>query len=47
MTKLVIDYQIHFNADQTEVYDYIADLTRHGEWSENLRVEAISDGPIA
>ena len=24
----------------------MADLTRHGEWSENLKVEATSDGPI-
>ena len=29
------------------VFDYLADFTRHGEWSgDKLRVEPLSDGPV-
>lgn len=45
MAKLAINYSIFINAEQTAVYDYLADFTRHGEWSDGLNVEAVSDGP--
>lgn len=47
MARLVSNYDIHINAEPTNVYEYISDLTRHGEWSENLSVRAMSEGPIA
>jgi uncharacterized protein YndB with AHSA1/START domain len=37
------------NAPQDAVFNYVADLTRHGEWgnpSQKLHVEKTSDGPV-
>ena len=46
MSQKVFIYRININAKPEDVYAYVADLTKHGEWSENLKVEATSDGPI-
>ncbi len=46
MSQMVSTYRISINAKPEDVYAYVADITRHGEWSENVKVEAVSDGPI-
>ena len=46
MSQMVFTYRVSINAKPEDVYAYVADLTRHGEWSENVKVEAVSDGPI-
>ena len=47
MPRLKFKWRININASQQAVYDYVSDFTRHGEWSDGLKVEAISDGPLA
>ena len=47
MPRLKIDYRIDVNASQQDVYDYVSDFSRHGEWAEGLKVEPVSDGPLA
>ena len=47
MSKLVSNYHVGINAEPEQVFSYVADLTRHGEWSEYLKVESVSEGPIA
>ena len=46
MSQKVFIYRVSINAKPEDVFAYVADLTRHGEWSENVKVEAMSDGPI-
>ena len=46
MSQMVSTYRISINAKPEDVFAYVADLTKHGEWSENVKVEAMSDGPI-
>ena len=46
MSQMVFTYRISINAKPEDVYAYVADLTKHGKWSENLKVEAMSHGPI-
>jgi len=39
---------IHINASVEDVFSYVTDLTRHGEWAANpLTVEAVSEEPIS
>lgn len=47
MAKLVETFRIHISAKPEDVFPYLSDLTRHGEWNESLAVEAASDGPAA
>ncbi len=47
MARVVENYRVHINAKPEDVFPYVSDLTQHGEWNENLRVEATSDGPAA
>ncbi len=47
MAKLVENYNVHINAKPEDVFSYVSDLTQHGEWNENLGIEATSDGPAA
>ena len=47
MAKLVFGYKVQINAKPEDVFNYISDFVRHGEWNEGLRMEAVSDGPIA
>jgi len=42
---LVQSYGIFIKAEPAAVYDYLADFTKHGEWSEGLNLEAVSEGP--
>ena len=44
MSRVVSDYQIGINARPEDVFAYVSDLTTHGEWSENLTVDALSEG---
>ena len=46
MSQKVFIYRVSINAKPEDVFAYVADLTKHGEWSENVKVEAMSDGPI-
>jgi uncharacterized protein YndB with AHSA1/START domain len=45
MARFVQNYSIQIDAEPTAVYDYLADFTRHGEWSVGLTIEAVSEGP--
>ena len=47
MAKLVFGYSVQIDAKQEDVFNYISDFVRHSEWNEGLRMEAVSDGPIA
>lgn len=47
MARLVFGYSVQINAKQEDVFNYISDFVRHGEWNEGLRMEPVSDGPIA
>lgn len=47
MAHLVFNYQVSIDAKPEDVYSYVADLTRHGEWSDNLKIESASDGDVA
>ena len=46
MSKFVSNYRVSINANQEQVFNYLADLTSHGEWPENLNVESVSEGPV-
>jgi uncharacterized protein YndB with AHSA1/START domain len=47
MSSVVSNYQIGIDAKPEDVFAYVSDLTKHGEWSENLTVESVSDGEVA
>ena len=47
MSSVVSNYQIGIDARPEDVFAYVSDLTRHGEWCENLTVESVSDGEAA
>ena len=47
MSSVVSNYRIGIDAKPEDVFAYVSDLTRHGEWSENLTVEAVADGEAA
>ena len=43
----VIERQITINAPVAEVFGYLADFTRHGEWAAHaLRSQQTSEGPV-
>ena len=44
MSSVVSNYQIGIDAKPEDVFAYVSDFTKHGEWSENLTVESVSDG---
>lgn len=47
MTTVTNTFQIVISAKPETVFAYVADLTRHGEWSGGqLKVEAVSAGPV-
>ena len=47
MTTLVRSHQILVQAPLQKAFDYVADLTRHPEWSGGeLQIEAVTPGPI-
>ncbi len=45
MGRLVSNYSVFINAEPIAVYDYLADFSKHGEWSEGLSMEGASEGP--
>ena len=48
MTTLTNSYRVLINALPDAVFAYVADLTRHPEWSGGrLKIEALSSGPLA
>ena len=47
MSRVVSNYQIGIDAKPEDVFAYMSDLTTHGEWSENLTLEAVSEGEAA
>lgn len=40
-------YRIDIDAKPEEVFAYISDLTKHGEWNDVLTVEKVSDGDVS
>jgi uncharacterized protein YndB with AHSA1/START domain len=48
VTTLTNTYSVVINASPATVFNYVADLTRHPEWSGGrLKIEALSSGPVA
>ena len=48
MTTVVRTTEVFIRAPLQTVFDYVADLTKHPEWSGGeLKIEAVSAGPIA
>ena len=45
MGRLVNNYSVFIDAEPIVVYDYLADFSKHGEWSEGLNIEGASEGP--
>src|ERR1051325_9383047 len=40
--------EIEISAPPEKVFDYIADLPKHGEWGQhNVEIKAVSPGPVA
>lgn len=47
MTTITRSVQILVNTNLQTAFDYVADLTKHPEWSGGeLKIEAVSPGPI-
>ena len=47
MTTLTYTYHVLVNASPEAAFAYVADLTRHPEWSGGrLKIESISSGPV-
>ena len=44
MTTVTNTFRVSINAKPEDVFAYVSDLTRHGEWNEGLRVEAVTSG---
>lgn len=47
MTTVVRSHEILVQAPRRSTFDYVADLTRHPEWSGGLKIEALTPGPVA
>ena len=48
MPKATVNLGASIKAPQEDVFGYVSDLARHGDWSaESLKIEAVSDDPIA
>jgi uncharacterized protein YndB with AHSA1/START domain len=42
-----VEKQVIVNAPVEQVFSYVADLTKHGEWGQhNVRIEPESEGPM-
>jgi carbon monoxide dehydrogenase subunit G len=46
MATFSLSFSIYVNVPPEVAFDYVADLTRHGEWNPGLKVTAISEGSI-
>jgi hypothetical protein len=47
MGRLILDYKVNISARPEDVFTYVADLTKHSEWSDGLHVESVGGGPVA
>jgi uncharacterized protein YndB with AHSA1/START domain len=48
MTTVVRSHRIFVRAPLQSTFEYVADLTRHPEWSGGeLKIEAVTPGPVA
>ncbi len=47
MTTVVRSHQIFVHAPLQSTFDYVSDLTRHPEWNDGLKIEALTPGPVA
>ena len=48
MPRVTNRYSVMIKAQPDSVFNYVADLTQHPEWSGGrLRIEALSPGPVA
>jgi hypothetical protein len=45
MPKVSNTYPISINAAPEIAFNYVSDLTRHGEWNAGLRIETLTPGP--
>lgn len=46
MGHLVFDFQININAKPEDVFTYVADFTKHSEWTDGLSMKAVGEGPV-
>lgn len=44
MTTTTRNLRISINAKPEDVFTYVSDLTRHSEWNDGLKVEALTSG---
>ena len=47
MTTVVKTNQILVHVPLESAFEYVSDLSRHPEWSDGLKIEAVEPGPIA
>ncbi len=47
MSKTEFSYEIEINRSPEDVFAYVSDLAKHGEWNDNLTVESTGEGPAA
>ena len=48
MVTVTRSHEVFVCAPREKVFDYVADLTRHPEWSDGkLAIEALTPGPVA
>lgn len=46
-TKAVTNtFPVLINAKPEDVFAYVSDLARHGEWNEGLKIEVVTSGPV-
>ena len=39
-------FSVLINAKPEAVFTYVSDMTRHSEWNEGLKIEAVTSGPV-
>ena len=47
MTIVTKTNQILVHAQLDSTFDYVSDLSRHPEWNDGLRIDALTPGPVA
>lgn len=46
MKTITNTFRASINAKPEDVFAYVSDLTRHGEWNEGLKIEAVAPGSM-
>ena len=46
MNTISTTYRVSIHASPEATFDYVSDLTRHGEWNEGLIIQALTPGPV-